>query len=218
MSVATHLGIDIAEYDARIRTFIPGYEEMLDVAAAAVPGTTRTIVDLGIGTGALARRCVRRVPRARVIGIDTDADILATAARRLRGRARFVTASFLRAPIPRCDTIVSSFALHHIRTRAAKHALYKRLHTSLRPAGSFIIVDCHPSRRASIARAQHDAWEAHLRRSYSAPEARRLLRAWSREDVYVPLEVEITLLADAGFHTDLLWRKGAFAVLLAMRR
>ena len=30
MAVATHLKIDIEEYDTRIRTFIPYYEEMLD--------------------------------------------------------------------------------------------------------------------------------------------------------------------------------------------
>ena len=38
MSVATHLGIDLGEYDARIRTFIPHYEEMLDVAAGSLAG------------------------------------------------------------------------------------------------------------------------------------------------------------------------------------
>src|SRR5215831_1860740 len=35
MSVASHLGIDLNDYDSRIRTFIPHYEEMLDVAGAA---------------------------------------------------------------------------------------------------------------------------------------------------------------------------------------
>ena len=50
MSVATHLGIDLAEYDARIRTFIPHYEEMLDVAASVIDPKSETIVDLGIGT------------------------------------------------------------------------------------------------------------------------------------------------------------------------
>ena len=33
MSVATHLGIKLTEYDSRIRIFIPHYEEMLDVAS-----------------------------------------------------------------------------------------------------------------------------------------------------------------------------------------
>ncbi|HEY5161617.1 MAG TPA: hypothetical protein VII81_01280, partial [Terriglobales bacterium] len=64
MDVAAHLGIDIVEYDERIRTFIPDYEEMLDVAAEAIPASARTIVDLGTGTGALAARCVERASRA----------------------------------------------------------------------------------------------------------------------------------------------------------
>ena len=33
-SVASHLGIPLPEYDARIRTFVPFYDEMLDGAAA----------------------------------------------------------------------------------------------------------------------------------------------------------------------------------------
>src|SRR4026208_979520 len=66
MSVASHLGIRLADYDARIRTFIPDYEEMLGVAAAAIPARTRTIVDLGIGTGALSARCLAPAPAARV--------------------------------------------------------------------------------------------------------------------------------------------------------
>src|SRR5215472_9693931 len=94
--VAAHLGIDLAEYDARIRTFIPDYEEMLCIAAAVVPRRARTIVDLGIGTGALAARCLRRAPRARLVGIDEDPGMLATAARRIRGNASFVSGNFLR--------------------------------------------------------------------------------------------------------------------------
>ena len=69
MSVATHLGIRVDEYDARIRTFIPDYEDMLDTAAAALPRSTRTLVDLGTGTGALAARCLTSAPRARLVGI-----------------------------------------------------------------------------------------------------------------------------------------------------
>jgi len=46
----SHLGIDLKDYDSRIRTFIPHYEEMLDVGGAAIPSRARTIVDLGMGT------------------------------------------------------------------------------------------------------------------------------------------------------------------------
>jgi hypothetical protein len=41
MSVASHLGINLAEYDRKIQSFIPDYKTMLDVAAAAVPSEAR---------------------------------------------------------------------------------------------------------------------------------------------------------------------------------
>jgi len=215
MSVASHLGIRLSEYDARIRTFIPDYEEMLDAAAAVVPRSARTIVDLGTGTGALASRCVARVPRADIVGIDADAQILKLAARRLGARASFVADSFLRAPIPRCDVAVASFALHHVRTRAAKQSLYHRIRSALKRGGCLITVDCQPSPQRELSRAQRIAWSSHLERFYSRRQAAGLLDAWSKEDVYVPLDAEMMLLQKAGFDVDVIWRKGSFAVLRA---
>jgi ubiquinone/menaquinone biosynthesis C-methylase UbiE len=213
VGVATHLGIDLADYDQRIRTFIPNYEEMLDVAAAAVPASARTIVDLGTGTGALAARCLGRARRARILGVDADAEILRLAGRRLGGRASFLSGSFLRAPLPPSDAVVASFALHHVRTRPAKARLYRRVRKSLGSRGIFLTVDCHPSGNRALAQQQRHAWRSHLLGSYSRPQATAFLNAWSREDVYVPLAEEIALLQRAGFSVDVLWRKGSFAVL-----
>jgi trans-aconitate methyltransferase len=217
MSVASHLGIRLSEYDARIRTFIPDYEEMLDVAGAAVPAPTRRIVDLGIGTGALSARCLRSAPHARVVGVDMDPAILTLAARRLHDRATLVAGTFLRTPLPPADVVVASFALHHVRTRGAKGGLYRRIHEALRPRGIFLSVDCQPASDRGVCRAQRDAWLAHLRRSYSAAKAIALLDAWSGEDVYVPLDAEVALMQQAGFRVEVLWRRGSFAVLRAAR-
>src|SRR5262249_13154748 len=109
MSVAAHLGIDLSDYDARIHTFIPDSQEMIAVAAAAVPPDTRTILDLGIGTGALSAACLARARRAVAIGIDEDPDILTLAAERLGRRATLLTGSFLKTALPRCDMAVASF-------------------------------------------------------------------------------------------------------------
>jgi SAM-dependent methyltransferase len=219
MSVAAHLGIDLEEYDARIRTFIPDYEAMLAVAAAAIPSSARLIVDLGTGTGALAAACLHRAPRARVVGIDADPEMLPLAARRLAPRATLVRGSFLRAPLPDgADAVVASLALHHVRTREAKARLYRRIRAALRPRGVVVSVDCHPSIDRAAAREQRAAWTAHLRLSYSAREAAALLKAWSREDVYVPLESEQRLLERAGFDVRVMWRDGLFAVLRGAAR
>ena len=217
MGVASHLGIKLTEYDSRIRTFIPHYEEMLDVAAAAIPSRTRTIVDLGIGTGALSSRCLTSAPRARTVGIDVDPEILALASRRLGSRATFTTGSFLRGPLPTCDAVVASFALHHVRTRAAKAALYRRIRAALRPGGILVCVDANPAADPAVRRAQFDEWLTHLRRAYTAAQARAIFKGWSHEDIYVPLDAEVALLRSAGFRVELLWRRGAFAVLRGAR-
>jgi tRNA (cmo5U34)-methyltransferase len=217
VSVASHLGIRLDEYDARIRTFIPDYEQMLDVAASLVPPRARTIVDLGIGTGALAERCLERTPAAVVIGIDADGDILALAARRLGDRLTTIAASFLRTALPRCDAAVASFALHHVRTRAAKASLYRRMHAALRPRGRVVVVDCQPAEDRAMRAAQRAAWLAHLRATYPPAKARGLLDDWSKEDVYVPLEDELTLMRRAGLRPEVAWRRGGFAVIAAER-
>ena len=216
MGVAAHLGIDLAEYDARIRTFIPDYEAMLDAAASAVPPGALKIVDLGIGTGALAARCLERARRARVTGIDVDPQILGVAAKRLGRRSALLAGNFVRMPIPDADAIVASFALHHVRTRAAKRRLYVRVAKALESRGQFITVDCHPSADRRLAVAQRHAWRAHLRRAYSPAKAEGFLRMWSREDVYVPLDAELELMHVSGLRPEVLWRKAAFAVIRAV--
>ena len=218
MGVASHLGIKLSEYDARIRTFIPDYEEMLDVAAGAISVRARTLVDLGVGTGALGARCSSTAKLARIVGIDVDAVIMSLARRRLSRRATFVCGSFLRTPLPPCDAMVASFALHHVRTRNAKARLYSRVGAALSRGGTFITVDCHPAGDAGLARKQFEAWTAHLRKSYSKSEAARLLAAWSHEDVYMPMETELALMRQSGFAVEVLWRRGAFAVLMGRRQ
>ena len=218
MSVATHLGINLAEYDARIRTFIPDYQEMLDVAASVVEPASTVIVDLGIGTGALSARCLSRAPQARIVGVDGDPEILKAAARRLPASATLICNSFLRAEIPSCDAIVASYALHHVRTREAKAKLYRRLGDALRPEGRVITVDCYPAADSSLARRQFDAWKAHLMRHYSAKEAQGYLEAWSHEDVYVPLDAEMEMMRKAGLTVEILWRKDAFAVFCGKKQ
>jgi ubiquinone/menaquinone biosynthesis C-methylase UbiE len=218
VSVSTHLAINIDEYDTRIRTFIPDYEEMLGVAAhlAAAAHPLDAVVDLGIGTGALAARVARLAPHVSVTGIDEDAGMLVAAARRLRRyRASLVHASFLHAPLPRCDVITASFALHHIESPRVKRALYVRAHRALRRGGRLVSADCHPSRLPALAAEGRRAWRDHLAQTYGQRKAAAFLRAWAKEDFYMPLEVELQLLQSAGFAVDIIWRCGSFAVLAA---
>jgi tRNA (cmo5U34)-methyltransferase len=219
-SVATHLGIRLGDYDEMIRTFIPGYEDMLDAAAAAVAtlGKPRPrVVDLGTGSGALAGKVVRACRGAQVIGIDADAGMLQMAERRLRGRLRAVPGNFLDLPIPRCDVVTASFSLHHIRARKAKRALYARCFAALKAGGVMVNADCCLSSNAILQARDRAAWHRHLARSYGRSGAERYLRAWAKEDFYLTLEEERDLLTRAGFTVDVVWRHDSFAVIAAAK-
>jgi hypothetical protein len=68
-----------------------------------------------------------------------------------------------------------------------------------------------------VKRSQFEEWLGHLRRTYTRSRANAIFKSWSYEDVYTPLDVELELMRSAGFRVEILWRRGAFAVLRAMR-
>jgi SAM-dependent methyltransferase len=239
MSVASHLAVSPAKYDARIRSLIPLYDELIAEAARALDHAARpvrTIVDLGIGTGALAGACLERVPGARVStprrrhaprgpriwGIDADPAMMATARTRLGRLARRVTmttGSFLDEPLPSCDAMVASYSLHHIRTTRAKLAFYRRCYRALRPGGVLINGDCAPASTPRGFARDLDVWFTHLGKTFgSRARGRRVYESWADEDTYLPLAEEIRLLERAGFSVDVPWRRSPFAVIVGCRR
>jgi tRNA (cmo5U34)-methyltransferase len=221
MGAASHLGIKLREYDSRIRTFIPRYEEMLDAAAAALqalPERRPLVVDLGIGSGALSARSLVVRSAARIVGIDSDAGMLRLAQQRLGRRLTTRCENFLEAALPRCDAVTASFALHHVAQPATKARLYRRCFTALRARGLFVNADCCLASNRRLQAQDRAAWLAHLRRRYGGVRAAAYLRAWAEEDVYFRLEDEIELLRSAGFSVDVPWRRDAFAVVVGTKR
>ena len=220
MGVARHLGIRIRDYDARIRTFIPRYEEMLDAGASsltALEGRAVVVVDLGTGTGALAKRVAAKPRGARIVGIDTDEGMLVLARKRLGARLTTVSGDFLTVPLPSCDAITASFALHHIRTRRQKARMYARCFAALRRGGVLVSADCSLADNPRLQAADRAAWRAHLERRYSRTRADQFLRAWAKEDVYFRLKDEVQIWRAAGFVVDVPWRREGFAVIVGVK-
>jgi len=220
MGAATHLGIKPGEYDKLIATLIPHYSDLIDAAAEAVDTIARTapaVVDLGTGSGALAQRILRVRPKARLIGIDSDASMLAAASHRLRGKIQTIEEDFERTRIPRCDVVSASFALHHVPTGGRKAALYKRCFQSLRPGGMFVSADCYLASSAVVRKRDRQGWLNHLQRTYTRKKAENFLKTWAKEDVYFSLDREIQLLTEAGFGVEVTWRRDSFAVLVGLK-
>ncbi len=222
--VASHLGVEAADYDRQIRRFIPGYEEMIgEVVAllADVLPANPLVVDLGAGTGALAGAILDGIPRARAVTIDIDPAMVEAASARLaphRERVELRRSSFDDA-IPACDAVVASLALHHVADVRAKRALYMRIHAALDPGGLFLSADAVVYPAGPEHARMFRVWSAGMgTHGIGRGEADALFAQWSQEDTYHPLATELSLLADAGFaRPECFWRKGPIAVFGAFR-
>jgi SAM-dependent methyltransferase len=144
--------------------------------------------------------------------------MLALAHKRLGRHVTTVTGDFMATQFPACDVITASFSLHHIAARRRKARLYAKCHAALKPGGLLVNADCCLPSDPALQRLGRDAWLSHLRRRYSAAQAKTFLREWGKEDTYFTLEAERELMHAAGFAVDVVWRRDAFAVVAGFKR
>ncbi len=220
-SVRRHLRVEIEEYDATIRKWIPGYEEALETAARTIAAVRpRRVVDLGAGTGALSEAVLRRAGDAVVELVDADPEMLG----RARGRlARFGDRAALRQasfddPLPECDAVTASLALHHVPTLDDKRRLFGRIHEALRPGGLLVNVDVVIPAEPEGSAAAYQEWAAWMA-ARGTPEARayELFAEWAEEDTYFPAEAERDALQAAGFEVAWPWRRTPLLVAVATK-
>jgi putative AdoMet-dependent methyltransferase len=141
-----------------------GYWQTLEmVVRAAGPRAGMTVLDLGIGTGNLARLFVEA--GCKVWGTDYSPAMLAKAQKKLPGATLLL--HDLRAPWPpklerRFDRIVSAYTLHHFELDQKARLLAGMSRAQLEPGGHVVIADISfpslPDMQA-FAKASGDAWE-----------------------------------------------------------
>ena len=223
-SVSDHLHVMIADYDRFIRTVIPHYETMravqLELLARCLPSDGR-VIDLGGGTGALARVVADKFPGVRVEIWDTDPAMLEVARERCAAfgdRVHFVERSFAE-PLPACDAVVACIALHHVKDMSAKGKIYANIFQALRSGGIFANADCVISEMLAVRTASYEGWAKFLEEQGLSPaDAQQQFAEWAKEDYYPPLAAELRLLAEAGFaEPDCFWRMAPFTVFGGVR-
>src|SRR5262245_16797928 len=217
--VAGHLGVAAEEYDAAIRTFIPGYGRMIDTIVGWLDGHVPAgglVVDLGSGTGALSAAILDALPDVRVELVDIDPEMLEVAAARCArhaGRLTLRRARFEEA-LPSCHAVVGSLALHHVTALADKADLYRAIHAALEPGGLVVIGDMLIHADGPERRRLFESWYEHMgQHGITAAEADAHFAQWAEEDHYVPLPDELGLLAEAGFRRpECFWRDAGLTV------
>ncbi len=208
-----------SDYDRVIRTYIPGYEEMLDTIgwwlSKCIPGDGK-VIDLGGGTGALAEAIVTRLPRVSLEIWDIDPKMLAVADTRLKrfgSRVKLRERSFMEK-IDSCDAVVASLSLHHLPKMETKRSVYTNIREALRKPGVFLNGDCTLD-KTEPGRGMMFRWWAEFMRTHgvSQADAHQHFTDWQKEDTYFPLADELITLAEAGFRVpDCFWKKGPMSI------
>ena len=224
MSVVTHLAVTPRQYDDRIRSLIPLYDELIAEAARALDHAARPIrkvADLGIGTGALARACLQHASGATCGASTADPKIW-----RWHARACWLFATchdddrnFSEPTTSGLRCHGREYSLHHIRP-PGELSFYRRCYRALRRGwrpDQWRL--CAPASTPRGFARDLDLWFTHLGRTFgNRARGRRVYESWADEDVYVPLAEEIRLLKRAGFDVDIPWRRSPFAVIVGLRR
>lgn len=119
--------------------FVPGYDTMLRVVAeqAAAIRDDRLLLELGAGTGALSETILAQGLFGEAELIDIYLEMLERVRNRLArygDKVRFKEGSYY-DPLPPCDIVATTLALHHVPTIDRKRKLYRRIHDALDPGG-----------------------------------------------------------------------------------
>ncbi|MEG7280943.1 class I SAM-dependent methyltransferase [Bacillus sp. 0909A] len=109
-------------FDIQYKEAFRGYDDILD---AIVSRSGMRVLEFGPGTGNLTAKLLEA--EKSVFGVEPSPAMRKLASDKLRGRAEIVDGDFLTFPEPpfQADTIVSSYAFHHL-TDEEKRAAIKR--------------------------------------------------------------------------------------------
>ena len=124
-------------YDVRWKKYI---DATLGLAMEALDLTGHErVLDVGCGTGELARRLIERWPTLRVTGIDLSPNMLRCAAEKRSGAA-LLAAEAHRLPLGdgSFDVVICANAFHYFRQPDRALEEMRRV---LRPAGRLVLVD-----------------------------------------------------------------------------
>jgi ubiquinone/menaquinone biosynthesis C-methylase UbiE len=222
-SAAGYFGSMVESYDSLIRRAVPRYDEMTARLIDYLPRESRSILELGCGTGNLSLLLARNFPNASLTLVDGSPDMIALTRSRIgnsglsANEPTYVAAQFEELALPESsfELVVSSISLHHV---ADKAHLYRKIRTLLRAGGSLCFADQIRGEPESNHQINWERWLDYCREpgNCTPEEIQSLLDHAAAHDHYVPLTQHVSMLSDAGFaEIDCVWRNWMWGIVTA---
>jgi tRNA (cmo5U34)-methyltransferase len=209
------------DYETSRRRLVPPFDALYATAVAALElagRPMRRVLDLGAGTGLLARQVRAAHPEVALTLLDGAPAMLARARATLGDGPAYVVGDLAAAlPAGPWDGVVSALAIHHLDDDAKRH-LFARTHDALAPGGVFVNAE-QVAGPTPLFAERYAAW--HERRAAElgvTPQEWAEARHRMRLDRWASVEDQVTWMREAGFaDADCLFKDHRFAVLVGRR-
>lgn len=219
--IQQHFDEEAAVFDEVIQKVIPCYTELIEAIVSAIPfkpSDRFSMIDLGSGTGTIARAIQQKFPNVQITCLDMSEKMLEVSKQKFATPITCLTGSFEEFEFPqKYDVIVSSMALHHLQDLFAYQKFYQKIYQALPSKGRFINADIVLGTDSSIQELYMEKWTDFMKQSFSESEIEtRWLANYYAEDRPISLMEHLNQLEISGFKTqDVLYKYYNFVTYLA---
>lgn len=208
-------------YDHDRARLIPGCDAFYRWAVDLIPAGSKTIVDLGAGSGLLTQLVRQRFPNAVIHLIDFSAAMLDLARKRLGDdpNLTFAQADYATEPIPGdVCAIVSSLSIHHLEDED-KRRVFRKAYEALKPRGVFVNAEQVAGPTLELDARYRALWLQQVRTLVTTEQqiADSLYR--QQQDRCADVGSQLAWMREAGFvDADCWYKEARFAVLAGTRQ
>jgi len=218
--IKKHFEEEAKEFDGVIVKLIPFYGEMLEALILAVPHPGKEkirVVDLGSGTGTIAKKFLERYPNSELTCVDLVANMIETAKVKLAKykNVEYIVKDFYNFDFKKkYDAVLTSLALHHLRNNNDKKKFFKKIFDALSKNGVFYNADVVLGSNETLQNLYMNKWKEFMQRKVSVSEIEsKWTPKYEDEDRPAKLLDQIKWLEELGFEkTDVIWKYYNFAV------
>ena len=209
-------------YDSQRGKLIPSLAELYTAAAeivrVSVPNNLdSSVLDLGAGTGLLAKSVRASIPLCQLVLIDHSPEMLNKARERFRkdSLVSYVISDFSSfEDTDKYDAVVSALAIHHLEDQDKK-ALFARIKNSLRHGGVFVNVEQVCAPRDDAEQLYDNMHAVHVQRAGTTNQEWMAARERMKYDKPASLYSQLKWLEEVGFHSvDCLYKNFRFATIV----